>query len=398
MNRSIRLSDGLNYVLVGLRRSGKSYILYQKFNALIANGHSADEMLLLNFEDERLAGIKIDELNTILDCYGELYPHKPILFLDEIQVVEGWEHFARRLADQKYRVYITGSNAKMLGTEIAGTLGGRYMVQPVYPYSFSEFLNANGLPPEKNWEYTPQRLAIARLFEQFFRFGGLPELTDVETPLKRQWLQNLFDKIFFGDILLRYNIRNTAAVEILIKKLAESVKQPSSFTRLANIMSTVGTKISSETVTDYISYAKESCMIFEIENYAAKLAERTSNKKYYFIDNGLLNLFLFDPATSLLENMVASTLFRTGKEICYYHNGVEVDFLLWEDGHALQVCYSMQQPETRSREINALVTLAKKMPLTRMTIVTYSDRETIDTPAGQIHVIPAPEWLLSQPM
>ena len=126
IKRDIALSNNLNYVLVGLRRSGKSYLLYQKINDLIADGHSRDEILLLNFEDERLLGIQLNDLDMILECYAEMYPHKPIVFLDELQVVAGWEHFARRLADQKYRVYITGSNAKMLSTEIAGSLGGRF--------------------------------------------------------------------------------------------------------------------------------------------------------------------------------------------------------------------------------------------------------------------------------
>ncbi len=394
IKRDIALSNNLNYVLVGLRRSGKSYLLYQKINDLIADGHSRDEILLLNFEDERLLGIQLNDLDMILECYAEMYPHKPIVFLDELQVVAGWEHFARRLADQKYRVYITGSNAKMLSTEIAGSLGGRFMVKRIFPYSFREFLNAHGIQPEANWINSPQRHEIAREFTGYFQFGGLPELSDVEPPIRRQWLQNLFDKIFFGDILLRYNIRNASAVKILVKKLAESVKQPSSFTRLANIMSTVGAKISSETVADYLSYAKDSCLIFEIENYAAKIAERASNKKYYFADNGLLNLFLFDPTTSLLENIVALTLNQTGKETCFYHNGIEVGFLLWEDAHAIQVCYSMHKESTRNREIAALTALAQAMPLKQMTIVTYDEKESIETPAGIIEVIPVYEWML----
>ena len=143
--RDICLSDNLNYVLVGLRRAGKSYLLYQQIRHLIGKGHSAEEFLYINFEDDRLLGMTLQDLDTIKVCYEEMYPHKPIFFLDEIQNIDGWEHFARRLADQQYRVYITGSNARMLSMEMAGTLGGRYMVQTVFPYSFKEYLMASGV-------------------------------------------------------------------------------------------------------------------------------------------------------------------------------------------------------------------------------------------------------------
>ena len=149
--------------------------------------------------------------------------------------MEHWEKFARRLADQQYRVYITGSNAKMLSAEIATTLGGRYIVQNVYPFSFSEFLKASKIEIGPTWYYK-NRTEIVRTFSDYFSYGGLPELMLIETIEKRQWLSNLFNKIFFGDLITRYSIRNDLAMKVLIRKLAESVKQPSSFNRLTNIV------------------------------------------------------------------------------------------------------------------------------------------------------------------
>lgn len=392
--RGIVLSDELNYVLVGLRRVGKSYLLYQHVQHLIDKGHSPEEILYFNFEDDRLGGFTLQDLDLLKVCYEELYAHKPIFFLDEIQNVQGWEHFARRLADQKYRVYLTGSNAKMLSMEIAGTLGGRYMIQRVFPYSFREYLTASGVQLPVNWQYAPIRSEVARLFEVYFRYGGLPEVQPVEPLMKRQWLNNLYSKIFFGDILARFNIRNVIALKTLVKKLAESVKQPSSYNRLANIVSSVGKKTRVETIADYLEYIEESCLIFSIENYAGKIVDKVTNKKYYFMDNGLLNLFLFDPETSLLENLVAIALHSQYENVCFYNDHIEVDFYLWEQGTAIQVSYSLADDETCKREVNALCKMAERCDVKQMLIITKNEKETIETSGHTIHVLPIWEWLL----
>lgn len=392
--RDIHLSDKLNYVLVGLRRAGKSYLLYQQIHDLISKGHSPEEILYFNFEDDRLVEMTLQDLDTIKVCYEEMFPHKPIFFLDEIQNIDGWEHFARRLADQKYRVYITGSNARMLSMEIAGTLGGRYMIQPVLPYSFKEYLAACGVFLQNNWIFTPQRNDVVRLFETYFRFGGLPEVQPIETVMKRQWINNLYNKIFFGDILARFNVRNTIALKVLIQKLAESVRQPCSLNRLANIVSTTGRKTRVETIADYLGYAEDSCLIFSIDNYAAKIVEKTSNKKYYFMDNGLLNLFLFDPDTSLLENIVAIKLYSLYNDICFFNDGFEVDFYLWEHATAIQVAYSLSDINTRKREVDGLCKLAQRHKIDKMLIITKNESDTIEADGYTIEVVPVWKWLL----
>ena len=145
VRRDVEFEDDQNYVLVGLRHAGKSYLMYQRIAQLIEQGHKAEEILYFNFEDDRIDSLDVVDLDLIKTCYEEMYDYRPIFFLDEIQLVDRWEKFARRLADQKYRVYIAGSNAKMLSSEIATTLGGRYMIREVYPYSFCEYLNACGI-------------------------------------------------------------------------------------------------------------------------------------------------------------------------------------------------------------------------------------------------------------
>lgn len=394
--RDLELEANLNYVLVGLRRAGKSFILYQHIRKLIMSGHSKEEILYINFEDDRLQGMQLADLDVLKQCYEELYAHKPFFFMDEIQNVDGWEHFARRLADQHFNVYITGSNSKMLSREIAGTLGGRYMIQSVFPYSFKEYLSAHGILLSEHWMYGPEKNEIIRKMNDYFVEGGLPEVMQVPQSLRRSWLSNLYNKIFFGDILMRYSVRNTMAFKILMSKLAESVKQPVSYSRLANIVSSVGQKVRHETVIDYLTYAEESCLIFSIENYAAKIVEKSSNKKYYFADNGLLNLLLTDPRSSLLENMVAIHLFhRYGEGLMFYSQNIEVDFFLWEQSIGIQASYTIADDEsTRSREINGLVALSRLVHLKEMIIVTYDESDEIQTEEGIIQVVPLWQCLL----
>ena len=398
MERPFVLEEHANYVFVGLRRSGKSHLMYQQIHRLIKNGHTIDEILFINFEDDRLTGLLLEDLDTIKLSYEELYPSRPIFFLDEIQIIPQWEKFVRRLADIGYQVYVTGSNAQMLSSEIATTLGGRFLIQEVYPYSFAEYLQAQNILLETNWIYkTAIRSEIIRQFNNYFYDGALPELLLFKD--KRSWLSNLYQKIFFGDLIARYTVRNVNAMRLLIKKLAESVKQPSSYTRLTHIISTTGTKVGTQTIIDYLNYAEECWLIFSISNYATKFVEKESNKKYYFIDNGLLNLFLFDPETSLLENMVAIQLRKKYKKQVYFYNqNVEIDFYIPEEALGIQVSYSLHDPETEKREINAFLKISGLLNLDRMIIITKDEKRSIPIAENKsIEVIPIWEWLLAIP-
>lgn len=387
------LEDSLNYVFVGLRRAGKSYFMYQQIHYLLKSGHSKDEILYFNFEDDRIALMTTSDLDLIKVCYEEMFDCRPIFFLDEIQNVENWEKFVRRLADQGYRVYVTGSNAKMLSSEIATTLGGRFVVQHIYPFSFSEYLTSQGVDMTDPVTFYRDRISITKAYQTYFQYGGLPELIQVKD--KRAWLSNLYQKIFFGDLISRYQVRNDFALRVLIRKLAESVKQASSFNRLANVVSASGKKISTDTVIDYLTYLKETWICFPLENISAKLSDKESNKKYYFIDNGILNLFLIDPNTSLLENQVAIQLHRMyGDDVFYYQQGVEVDFYVLSDQIAIQVCYSMHDVETRKRELNALYKIAQHIDIKKMMIITMDDEELIQEKGFEVEVVPVWKWLL----
>ncbi len=394
VRRNVVFEPNSCYVLVGLRRAGKSYMLYQRMHDLLQEGHSIEEFLYFNFEDDRLADLQLADLDLIKQAYEEVFEHKPIFMLDEIQLVDGWEKFARRLADHKYIVYITGSNAKMLSKEMSTTLGGRYIVQNVFPFSFPEFLKAKDIQLENQWEYL-DNAHVKRAFNEYFHFGGLPELVLRAEPFKRQWLGNLYNKIYFGDLISRYNVRNTMGLKVLIRKLAESVKQPQSYNRLANIVSSVAGKVKQETIVDYLEYIKDTCMLFSLENIEAKLQDKLSNRKYYFIDNGILNLFLLDPETSLLENMVAIYLFENYEDDLYYYNSnLEVDFCLFEHGKAIQVSYAIEDDDTYKRETKALLAYAKRFNCKDLYIITMDSEDEISIEGNVIHVIPLWKMLL----
>lgn len=396
--RNFHFEDFGNYVFIGIRRAGKSFLLYQRIQQMLAQGYTWDEMLYLNFEDERLIGMNAENLNTILEVHASISVKRPILFLDEIQNIEGWDKFARRLADNKYKVYITGSNAKMLGKDVATTLGGRYITINVYPYDFKEFLNVHEIHITKQTlSATESRAEVKRLFDNYFNFGGFPEGALLNA--KRDYITSIYQKIYLGDIAARHSIENTFALRILFRKLAESIKQPISFTRITNIVASTGVKIAKNTVINYMEYAKDAFLLLPIQNIADKLAERESNPKYYFVDNGILGLLTMDAKTSLLENLVAISLLRwygTEDAVFFYNRNIEVDFYLPDRATAIQVSYSINlSTDTFKREVDALVKLSKVLDCKRLLILTYDEEDIIEQNGYKIEVLPVWKWLLN---
>ena len=385
------------YVLVGVRQAGKSYMLYKRAKQFLAAGFQPEDIVYINFDDERLVGMSADDFDLILQAYQSVYDRTPVLFFDEIQNVGGWEHFARRLANRKYRVFITGSNAKMLSRDIQTILGGRYFDEIIYPYSFHEYIEAQGIALSKEWQYGSERAKVQQLFSQYLNWGGFPELLLYRN--KRHWLNDLYEKILLGDIIQRNKVKNELALRMTLKRMAESVKQPTSHTRIAKLVKATGVSTSTASVIEYVKYAQDACMIFSLENYASKFVEKETVKKHYFVDNGLLNIYLTDAESSLLENVCAIHLHKKyGKKLYFYNKNVEVDFFIPDEACAIQASYSIMAEnahDTYDREVNALKKLDNFMPLKRMVIVTYDEETTIDIASGKtIEVVPAWKWLL----
>ena len=398
------VAEGFNcYVFVGVRRAGKSYVLYEKMQQLLREGHGWEEMLYLSFEDERLEGFASEDFNAILECHIEMTGNdNPMLFFDEIHNIDGWEKFARRMADSKKTVWITGSNAKMLSKEIMTTLGGRYIPIEVYPFSFREYLRSRGIPyDEPTLMSTTGKSLFMREYAEYINWGGLPE--SVNLNVKRSYLSSVYQKLYLGDICARNNISNPNLLRLMIKKMAESVKQPLSYSRVTKILSSVGGKITIPTTSSYIEYCEDAWLLLRLHNINAAFAERETNSKYYFIDNGLLSLLLTDPTTTLLENIVAVSLFRKygnsndGERVFFYKQNVEVDFYIPDDELAIQVSYSIEESDmTEKREVEALKKLPKALSCKRRLIITYDEEKTIEDEYGVIEVIPCWKWLISR--
>ena len=329
-------------------------------NMMKSPGLTQENMLYINFEDERLSDISSDSLGEILDAYFELYPEKkPLIYLDEIQVVYGWEKFARRLADSKYRVMITGSNAKVLSSEIATTLGGRYIPKEVFPFSFREYLEYKGIELDRNWIYDQGACSqISNTFDHYFTNGGLAESFNLED--KREYLNSLCQKILLGDIVERNKVRNARAFRLLTRKLADCVMQPSSLSRLKHIIDSSGDSISLPILKDYLEYLEESYLFFSIPNMSSSISEQSTIRIRYIVNNGLLNLFLFSGETKLLENIVACKLIRKYRntpeetQVYYYNKNVEIDFCIPSAKMAIQVSYGLGDDAAYRRETGAL--------------------------------------------
>lgn len=387
-------------VFVGVRRAGKSFALFEKIQKLLKSGHSWNEMLYLSFEDERLNGFDVSDFNKIIECHIEQGgDEKPMMFLDEIQIINGWEKFARRMADAKHKVWITGSNAKMLSKEVMTTLGGRYYTIEVLPFSFTEYMRGRGV----DWSAeslcgTVGKSLMMREYEEYLRWGGLPE--SINVPVKRNYLSSIYQKIYLGDICARNGISNPNLLRLLIKKMSEQVKQPVSYSRITKVLSSAGSKVTVPTTISYIGYCEDAWLLLRLHNLATTFAEKETNCKYYFVDNGILSLLQVDPGTSLLENMVAICLFRKyghdidNERVFFYNSGVEVDFYVPDEGLAIQVSYSIADESTFKREVGALTKLCKVQNSRKRLIVTYDEERTIEDEHGTIEVIPCWKWML----
>lgn len=394
ISRDYDLEENVNYCFVGIRRTGKSYMMYQQIHNLMNDGISSSQIVYVNFEDERLLEIGVDDLNTILELGIEFSGSKgkPYLFLDEIQNVDGWEKFVRRVADMKYRINITGSNSKMLSKEIASTLGGRFMIVNVFPYSFKKYLSANHI--ENVWLDqigTKKRADIVSQYEQYVTYGAFPELVDIKN--KRPFLNNIYQTVYLQDIITRNKITNDFAVRLILKKIAESVTKALSFNRLTNIVKSAGVSIGKQTVINYVGHMLDSYLIFSLQNYASK----KTSPKYYFMDTGLLGLMLLDCRTAQLENLVAVELIRRYgfENVYFFENNIEVDFYVPSENLAIQVSMQvLEDVDTLERETKAFVKLNQFIPDTKCLLVTNSEETKLNCDGIKIDVVPAWKWLL----
>lgn len=395
VERDIVLEKSVNYVLVGLRRAGKTTLLYKRVQDLINDGVEWNQIIYINFDDERLLGFNVKDFEDILLVAEELSNKKHYFYFDEIQNVDEWEKFAIRISNQGYKVDITGSNAKMLSKEVEAKLGGRYISKEILPYSFEEYLRA--CSANRNGYSLKDLAYINSLLNDYFVNGGFPESLLFKN--KREYISSIYQKVLYNDIIVHNDVRNENGMKLMIKKIAESVKQDLSYTKIQNIITGIGYKISKDIIIDYCEYCKDAFLLFTIGNYYASFLDKNSNPKYYFMDNGILNLFLNDKRSSLLENIVALHLYRNHKDSLYYlkSNKIDIDFYVSNSNLAIQVAYSIDEGDAYNREVNNLLEFAKGNDKnTKLIIVTFEEEQTIKVEGKIIEVVPLKKFLLNK--
>ncbi len=366
--------------IVGPRRAGKTYLMYQIMEERVVD---IERVLYVNLEDDRLFDMKGKDMRQILDSYKELYPEKtPVVFLDEVQVVPGWEKFVRRLVDSGIEVYISGSSSKLISRELATTLRGRATTVSVYPLSFREFLQFKGIKLDKNWEHSSQRLKVKRLFDQFMKTSGFPEIV-LESDLSL--IDDYFKTIFLRDVVERYKIKNLDLMELLMKYLVKNYAKEFSINRFHNFAKSLGYKSSTSVVRSYLGMLQESYFAYLVPVWRKGKKEFIYSKKSYVVDHGFINYLLpeIDPGR-LLENIIFEELMKKGETVRYYKNERECDFIT--KNLAIQVTYRLDEGNEQ-REVNGLL-LAEKHTKKKGVIVTY-DQE-MRTPK----TVPAYKFLL----
>jgi len=375
--RSIRFpqSDLMIRVAVGMRRAGKTYTLYQRINELLDQGISKEQILFIDFEDDRLLPMTMKEMGQLLDEFYSIYPinhqRKCYLFLDEVQNIENWHQVVRRYHKSKnVELTITGSSAKLLSKEINTSLRGRSLSVEVMPYSFDEFRIAqNVAAPKPPFGRQAYDIANKQLID-FFTIGGFPAVQQMQLHDWRETLQGYVDTVILKDIIERHNVSNIALLNYLIKTLLINASTLFSVNKFYNDIKSQGYKVSRETIYNYLDYIDDAFLIFNVPIYSESArAQQTVPNKIYAIDNGLVNAYslkIKDLNHKFLENQVYLDLRKQGKSIFYYHtkDGYEVDFVTVDkngERELIQVTWDMSDPKTAEREQRALENAEKEL-------------------------------------
>jgi len=404
LKRNIRLpvDSGTIISVIGVRRSGKTFLLFETIKRILANNVPKRNILYINFEDERLT-LQQDQLDLILQAYQELYPKLDLsecyFFFDEIQNIQGWEKFVRRVFDTVSKnIFITGSNSKLLSSEIATELRGRTVSYTLYPLSFEEYLYFN--KADTGYYGSGQRINILSHLKTFMIFGGFPELIDLDETLKIKKLQDYFSSIIYRDLIDRYNISNPAILKFFLKKILAQVTKPVSVNKIYNDLRSLGYKVSNNLLYDYSDFIQASfCSILINKFEYSEIKQAKSEKKAYAVDNGILTAVDYSFSENygkLLENLTALEILKSGKGLMYYKDNLECDFII-NDRKTLspvQVCYTLKDADTKSREIRGLLLACRYLKLKKGTIVTYEEEDNIKIGNIEIEVLPAYRYFL----
>lgn len=377
-------------IISGIRRCGKSVLMQQIRDRLV------EKDFFFNFDDERLANFKLDDFQKLQECFVELFGEQHTYYFDEIQNIEGWERFVRRLYNAGNKIIITGSNARMLSRELGTHLTGRYIQVEIYPFSFQEYLAMNEIPVNAKTLYTTTgRATMVKSFVKYMECGGFPKFLQDGSV---SYLTSLYESIIYRDILTRNGLTNEKEMLEMMFYLASNATKRVTYSSLGKV---VGIQ-HPDTIKNYLEYIQQTYLIFQLFRYDPSVKKQMmSPKKIYFVDNAIIKRIGFNATENngvFLENLVFIELKRRGWDVYYYADKKECDFIVRKGLHisdAYQVTLKMDSPQTREREIAGVREAMQAYSLSKGYILTFEGKENINFDDGTIvEVVPVWEWIL----
>ena len=395
-------------VVKGMRRTGKTFVTYERMKRLVADGIPLKRIVHINFEDERLSRLTVDDLHLIGEIHAELCPEfsdgKVWYFLDELQCVMGWESYARRLVDSpNVQLCLTGSSSKLLSEEIATQMRGRSLPIEVFPLSFSEYLRFNGILSEvPRVGFTAREKGILRrAMSDYAERGGFPDVQDVSSGIRAAMLQEYVDAVLYRDIIERHQVASVQALKYTLEYLFHNYARKTSTRSISGVLKNLSVPANRESIADYLDWFKDAYLVYPVSVLSDSLAvKRVNPDKYYLIDPGLIRAMCVKNDAErgwMLENIVYMALRRSIGKISYISNadGTEVDFhvhdMISHGERLVQVSYAMSDETTFLRETNAIRFAREKTGIQDCTIVTWDDEGEMDG----IRIVPVWKWLLT---
>ncbi len=397
--------------VIGMRRAGKTSLLWQILNDRLAAGAPRDTLLYFSFEDERLAGMQARDLDILLEEYYRLYPEsrdrrQATLFLDEIQVVPGWEAFARRILDtENIKLYLSGSSARLLSREVATSMRGRAMEAVVFPFSFRESLRHASREPAKSPTHLTkaERSALDNQLHAFLAQGGFPEAQGLDLRHRIELLRGYVDVVLLRDVIERHTVSHPQALLWMVRQLLGNAAGTFSINKFHADLKSQGFAVAKETLHAYLSYLEDAFLLCSIEIATSSERRRRVNpRKVYPIDTGLIPIYDRSGKANIghaLETAVLLELLRRGAEVHYVRTagGYEVDFLARHpDGREdlIQVCANIDDANTLQRELRALDEAATEHPRAQRLLIVL-DKPAAPPPIEGIALATASDWLLA---
>ena len=382
-NTDVPVNTGKIISITGVRRCGKTHLLLLSIKKLIAKGINKENIVFINFEDERL-DLKANDLDLIIQSYLELYPqiatNEVYFFFDEIQNISGWEKFVRRVYDSvSQNIFITGSNSKMLSSDIASSLRGRSINIELFPLSFNEYVSFKNI--DNNYYLPDNKAILINELNSYLLTGGFPEIINSE--FSQKILQDYYYVMLYKDLIERYHIKNTAALKYFLNRIIGSIGKPSSTHKIYNELKSAGYKVSKDSLYQFAEYAESIYLSFRINKFDYSFIKREqSEKKIYFIDNGIINSLTYQFSENLgilLENAVFLHLRqRFGNSVYFYKDKTECDFIIMDRDRVIdiiQVSYDIENKETFEREVRGLENAAKYFKLNSGKIITFDQEQ-----------------------